>query len=226
MLPLYLDLTMRYVVIFGGGAVGERKARLFSDYSRVLVVSRSFTPKLLEMEKEGLIEIIQTDISNEADDYLKDAFIAIPATDDIGLNRSIGGRAGEMGVLVNQVDGIGDVVVPSVVRKDPITIAISTLGESPALSRYIRQKMESELTDDYAEMARLLGEMRIHLKTAIPDQRARKKILWRILLDPEVWELLGQSYEKAFKKAGEHVIRDEPDSLDAGNPQDSVHRRD
>jgi precorrin-2 dehydrogenase/sirohydrochlorin ferrochelatase len=225
-LPLYLDLTSRSVVIFGGGAVGERKARLFSDYSRVLVVSRSFTPELLQMEKEGLIEIIQTDLSKEVDNYLKDAFIVIPATDDIGLNRFIGARAAEMGVLVNQVDGIGDVVVPSIVKKDPITIAISTLGESPALSRYLRQRMESELKGNYADMGRLLGEMRIHLKTTVPDQKTRKEILWEILLDQEVWELLDQSYEKAFKKAGEHVIRDEPDSLDASNPQDSIHRRD
>jgi precorrin-2 dehydrogenase/sirohydrochlorin ferrochelatase len=142
------------------------------------------------------------------------------------LNRFIGARAAEMGVLVNQVDGIGDVVVPSIVKKDPITIAISTLGESPALSRYLRQRMESELKGNYADMGRLLGEMRIHLKTTVPDQKTRKEILWEILLDQEVWELLDQSYEKAFKKAGEHVIRDEPDSLDASNPQDSIHRRD
>ena len=172
MLPLYLDLAMRSVVIFGGGAVAERKASLFSGYSKVLVVSRSFTPKLLEMEKDGLIDIVRTDISKDVDEYLNGAFIAIPATDDIGLNRSIGKMAAEMGVLVNQVDGIGDVVVPSVVKKDPITIAISTLGESPALSRYLRQKIERELTDDYAEMSRLLGEMRTHLKATIPDQKA------------------------------------------------------
>ena len=203
-LPLFLDLRSKRVVIFGGGSVAERKARLFSGYSKVLLVSRSFTDGLKEMEDEGFVELVQREISSGAegfDDYLRGAFIVIPATDSSEVNRCLEEKAIQMGALVNRVDGVGDVVVPSIVRKDPVNIAISTLGESPAFTRYMRQKIEVDLTEAHVKMARLLGELRHQLKTTIPDQSVRRKILWEILSDEEIWRLLDESYEKAYKKA-------------------------
>jgi precorrin-2 dehydrogenase/sirohydrochlorin ferrochelatase len=209
------------VVIFGGGEVGERKTRLFSQYAKVKVVSKSFTPDLQEMGRTGVIELVQADLSNngeDAIDHLEDAFIAIPATDDAQLNRSLEERARERGILVNRVEGVGDVVVPSLIRRDPVTIAISTQGQSPALSKYLRLSLEKELDQKkYGEMARLLGQIREELKSTVPLQRSRKKMLWEIISDQEVWDLLEDSYEKAYKRAREHLRPDERDSLDAGN---------
>src|SRR5512138_1216348 len=109
LLPLFLDLGSRMVVIFGGGGVGERKAVLFSKYCQVTVVSKGFTNCLRRMEEAGdlrLVEaVIEEDLSGGIDDYLKDAFIAVPATNDINLNRRIEARAKDLGVLVNNVDG-------------------------------------------------------------------------------------------------------------------------
>lgn len=207
LLPLFLDLGSKMVVIFGGGSVGERKAVLFSKYCRVTVVSKGFTDGLLRMKKAGAIRlveaVIEEDLSEGFDDYLKDAFIAVPATSDINLNRRIEARAKDLGVLVNMVDGIGDVVVPSIIRKEPITVAIST--ESPALSKYLRLKFEKELTANYQGMARLLREIRIDLKRSVPDQRERSRRIWLILSNDEIWRLLDESYEKAYMKAREQV---------------------
>ncbi|HWQ19910.1 MAG TPA: hypothetical protein VN455_09050, partial [Methanotrichaceae archaeon] len=133
-------------------------------------------------------------------------------------------QAARQGMLVNRVDGIGDVVVPSIIRRGPVTIAISSMGTSPALSKYIRIKLERDLTDDYSAMARLLGEMRQELKATVPQQHARADILWKILSDQEVWHLLGESYEKAYMRAREHAAQDERDSLDAGDPPQGLHR--
>lgn len=207
LLPLFLDLGSKMVVIFGGGSVGERKAMLFSKYCRVTVVSKGFTDGLLRMEEAGAVRLVETvieaDLSEGFDDYLKDAFIAVPATSDINLNRRIEARAKDLGVLVNMVDGIGDVVVPSIIRKEPITVAIST--ESPALSKYLRLKFEKELTANYQGMARLLREIRIDLKRSVPDQRERSRRIWLILSNDEIWRLLDESYEKAYMKAREQV---------------------
>lgn len=207
LLPLFLDLGSKMVVIFGGGSVGERKAVLFSKYCRVTVVSKGFTDGLLRMKKAGAVRLVETVIeeglSEGFDDYLKDAFIAIPATSDIDLNRRIEARAKDLGVLVNTVDGIGDVVVPSIIRNEPITVAIST--ESPALSKYLRLKFEKELTENYQGMARLLREIRMDLKRSVPDQRERSRRIWLILSNDEIWRLLDESYEKAYMKAREQV---------------------
>lgn len=220
-LPLFIDLGSRSVVIFGGGSVGERKARLFSDFCRVIVVSKTFTQGLHEMELEGSVELIWADLSQGWDDYMNGAFIIIPATNDASLNQSIERDASRKGILVNKVDGAGDIVVPSLIRKGPIAIAIST--ESPALSKYLRLRLESELEENFEGMARLLAQIRKELKQTVPDQRTRSKMIWSILSDREIWRLLDESYEKAYMRAREQVPQDERDCLDAGDPPQGVH---
>jgi len=221
LLPLFLDLNSKRTVIFGGGSVGERKARLFSDYTQVKVVSLDFTPGLEEMRND--LELIHADLLQGFEKYLQDAFMVIPATNDSKLNQSIEIEASKRGILVNRVDGIADVVVPSLIRKDPITIAVST--ESPALSKYIRLQLERELTGNYQAMAQLLSDIRPELKHSISLQKERARIIWEILEDEAVWNLLDISYEKAYMRARSHVCLDERDSLDAGDPPQGLNRR-
>ena len=222
LLPLFLDLGQKLIVIFGGGSVGERKARLFLDYGRVRVVSKDFTSGLLELKND--LELVATDLSRGFEKYLAGAFIAIPATNDSELNRKIEREASKQGVLINKVDGVGDVVVPSIIRKGSIAIAITT--EVPGLTKYLRLRLEEDLTCNYEEMAKLLAEIRPELKRLIPHQKDRARIIWKILEDEEVWRLLEVSYEKAYMKARSHACQDERDSLDAGYASQSLHRRD
>jgi len=221
LLPLLLDLSSKLTVIFGGGSVGERKARLFSDYTQVKVVSLDFTRGLEERRND--LELIHADLLQGFEKYLRDAFIVIPATNDSKLNQSIEIEASKRGILVNRVDGIADVVVPSLIRKDPITIAVST--ESPALSKYIRLQLERELTGNYQAMAQLLSDIRPELKRSISLQKERARIIWEILEDEAVWSLLDISYEKAYMRARSHVCLDERDSLDAGDTPQGLDRR-
>ncbi len=225
-LPLLLDLSGRKVVIFGGGAVGERKARLFSEHARVTVGSLDFTPGIRRMAAAGEVELVEVDLRRGGADLLRGAFIAVPATSDLELNRRLEEMARAAGILVNRVDGVGEVIVPSVVRRGPIVVAISTFGESPALARRLRWAIEEVMDEGYGEMALLLGEMRGVLKERVADQAERRRILWEIISDREVWRLLSESYEKGYKRAGEHLPLDERDSLDAGDPPEGQYRRD
>jgi precorrin-2 dehydrogenase/sirohydrochlorin ferrochelatase len=222
LLPLFLDLEQKLIVIFGGGRVGEHKARLFLDYGRVRVVSKDFTSGLLEMKDD--LELVATDLSRGFEKFLVGAFIAIPATSDSELNKDIEREASKRGVLINKVDGVGDVVVPSIIRKGSISIAITT--QIPGLTKYLRLRLEEYLTCDYQEMAKLLAEIRPELKRTIPLQEDRARIIREILEDEEVWSLLEVSYEKAYMKARSHACQDERDSLDAGYASQSLHRRD
>lgn len=224
LLPLFLDLSQKLVVIFGGGMVGERKARLFSQYSHVKIVSREFSPGILQLAFSGRLELIREDASETYERHLSGAFIAVPATSDKELNAAIGEKARKMGVLVNSVDGPGEVVIPSIIRKKPITIAIST--KSPALTKYLRLKFERELTENYRDMAVLLGQVRDDLKRSVATQKERSGIIRAILDDEEVWRLLGVSYEKAYMRARSHAPSDERDSLDACDPSKGLDRRD
>ena len=206
-LPLMLDLAGKEIIIFGGGAVGERKARLFSDMSDVSVISRDFTLSLKKLFDEGIIKIIK--VKDLTDDdisgYIKNAFIVIPATSDTLFNEKIASIAGNSGKLVNRVDNMGDIIVPSVIRRGDIVIGISSLGDSPALSKYIRKKLEEVITPEFEQMARLQKEMRGLMKSQVKDQKKRSEILWNIINDDDVWGAFGESYEKAFKVASEHI---------------------
>jgi precorrin-2 dehydrogenase / sirohydrochlorin ferrochelatase len=226
LLPLFLDLSSRMVVIFGGGGVGERKAELFSRYGPVRVCSLDFSAELLDLaaKRRGRIEIIRCDLSEDFLDYLKGAFLAIPATSDSNLNRAIEKECRAKKILVNSVDGRGEVVVPSLLRRGSVCIAIST--ENPGLTKYLRLRLEQALSENISEMARLLSAIRIESKERIPLQKDRAAIVWRILEDREIWRLLDISYEKAYITARAHIRPDERDSLDAGDSPQSLHRRD
>ena len=208
-LPLMLDLSGKEVVIFGGGDVGERKASLFADHSKVTLISREFTPKLTDLFENKRIKLIKVkDLTeNEIRQYMRNAFIVIPATNDTLLNEKIAAVAGETGKLVNRVDDLGDIIVPSIIQRGDIVIGISTLGQSPTLSRYIRMKFEEVITPRFANMARLQNEFRGLLKSTVHDQKKRKEILWNIINDNDVWTAFDESYEKAFKVALKHIDR-------------------
>ncbi|MDO8724927.1 MAG: bifunctional precorrin-2 dehydrogenase/sirohydrochlorin ferrochelatase [Candidatus Methanoperedens sp.] len=210
-LPLMLDLAGKEVVIFGAGAVGERKATLFSDFADVTVISRDFTPALEKLFEEKKIKIFKVkDLTdNEISKHMKNAFIVIPATSDTFFNEKIDSIAEKSGKLVNRVDDMGDIIVPSVIRRGDIVIGISTLGDSPALSKYIRKKLEEVITPEFEQMARLQNEIRELLKSQVKDQKKRSEILWNIINDDDVWVAFCESYEKAFNVASEHIERKE-----------------
>jgi len=208
-LPLMLDLAGKEVVIFGAGAVGERKASLFSGFADVTVISKDFTPALEKLFEEKKIKIIKVkDLTdNDISKHMKNAFIVIPATSDTLFNENIAFIAEKSGKLVNRVDDMGDIIVPSVIRRGDIVLGISTLGKSPALSRYIRQRLEGVITPEFEQMAKLQNEMREMLKSKVKDQKKRSGILWNIINDDDVWDALGESYQKAYKVALEHIER-------------------
>ena len=210
-LPLMIDLHEKEIVIFGGGGVGERKASLFCEHAKVKVVSREFTSGLARFHKEGKIELIKVkDIGeNEIASFLNNAFIVIPATNDPVFNEKISKIAQNHEKFINRVDDIGDIIVPSVIRRGDIVIGISTGGQSPALSKYIRQKIEEIITPEFADMSRLQNEIRDKLKSMVDDQKERKDILWNIINDNDVWNAFAESYEKAYIVASKHIRQNE-----------------
>ncbi len=207
LLPLLIDMNDRKVVIFGGGQVGERKAVLFSRYAPTTVISRSFTPAIKELGRQG-VSLVNTGGELSDDEialYVRDAFLVVPTTSDLELNRKIRDIAHNNGCLVNSVDGLQDLVVPSIIERGDIILAISTGGASPAFSRYMRQKLEQVIGPQFEDMARLLGEIRPVLKKEVVSQADRSGILWAILEDKDVWNALSESYELAFDIALKHI---------------------
>jgi len=206
MIPLMLDLTGRRVLIFGGGDVGARKAAYFEHEAEVTVISRSFSPALDDLAVRRQ-EVDLLSLADEAlEDLLQGAFLAVAATSDPRLNDRIGRICAETGVLFNNAAGKpGDVTIPSVVRGRHYLVAISTRGKSPAVSRYLRMRLESEYAD-LDLMTDLQDEMRSMLKDIEPVQAKRSQILWSILQDEEIWGALASDYDRARAMAIERYL--------------------
>ncbi|MCD1296262.1 precorrin-2 oxidase [Methanocella sp. CWC-04] len=204
-IPLFIDLEGRNIIVFGGGGVGERKARLFSA-GNVRVISAHFTQGLEKMGQDGIIKLERRSIVPEdVPGIIGGAFLVIAATSDKALNDDIKNIAEKSGVMVNNATGESGIIVPSVLTRGDITIGISTGGKSPGMSRYIRETLEDVINEDHAAMVRLQDSVRESLKSMVPDQKERERLLWKILEDREIWDALSVSYDKALDMAMELI---------------------
>jgi precorrin-2 dehydrogenase / sirohydrochlorin ferrochelatase len=190
MIPLFVDCSDRRIIIFGGGDVGARKAAYFSGKAHITVVSRSFVPAFdaLKVSRQDLDLVTATGRSLAA--VLTGAFLVIAATSDPEVNNRIGRLCKATGILFNNADGdVGDVILPAVASGESYTLAVSTGGSSPAVSRYIRERLEEEFPalDD---MIALQNRLREVLKVSEPDQKKRASILSKVLHDPSIWAAL------------------------------------
>ena len=218
MTPLYHDLSGETVVVFGGGAVGSRKARGFDEATRVVVVSPEFDERLRPPEEEtaeeettapdGPIELVRAapDADAVADwiDRL-DPALAVAATDDAAVNAAVEAAALDRGILVNRTDvsggrDPGSVVVPATVEDDPVTVALSTGGTSPALAKALRERIEAEI-EGAGEMAALSGEIREELKAAGVDPEKRREAVRRVVRSRGVWKGLQKGRSNGRQEA-------------------------
>ncbi len=175
--PVLVDLKDKRCLVVGGGRVALRKIRrLLECQARVFVVAQTLVEELKNMVSQGKIAYLGTEYKTE---YLKGTFLLIGATDDEELNLRLSQEANEKGILCNIVDQPEkcNFIVPSLVTKGDLIIAISTSGKSPALARRLRQEMEKMFGEEYAFFLQILGKIRDVLKRHISSQPERQKIL-------------------------------------------------
>lgn len=216
MIPLLHDFEGETVLIFGGGSVGARKARRFAREARVVVVSPSFERPPARAAPYGGGELVRAapgpaDVSGWID--RADPALVVAATDDGDLNAAVERAARERDVLVNRADAAGDrdpgsVVVPATVRDDPVVVAMATGGASPALSRYLRERIEDDLAGAGA-MAELTADLRTELQARGVEPGRRRQAVRDVVKSDRVWKALGEG-DANPRRVAETVISDSP----------------
>jgi precorrin-2 dehydrogenase/sirohydrochlorin ferrochelatase len=157
------------------------------------------------MGADGLVRLERRAVSpGDVPGLIEGAFLVVAATGDEALNDSIIKVADATGILANSATGDSPAIVPSLIKKGDVMVAISTGGRSPALSKYIRLRLEASLGDDVERMAALQERVREELKKRTPDQKAREETLWAILDDPAVWSALSDE-DRALELALRHA---------------------
>jgi precorrin-2 dehydrogenase/sirohydrochlorin ferrochelatase len=173
--PVYIKLEHQPCLVVGGGRVAERKVeRLLKSGAEVTVVSPDLTPQLEKWAMEKKITWIARPFQT---DDAKTAFLTIAATDDETINRLVESKVRAMKRLINVVD-VPDqcnFYVPSIVERGDLMIAISTNGKSPALARYLKEKIYTWLPKDIDRDLEQLGQDREEQKKSTPDIELRKQ---------------------------------------------------
>ncbi len=193
MIPLYHDFTDETVLVFGGGAVGARKARRFAREADVLVVSPDFPA-----DDYGTAERVRaTPSAEDVPGWFDrtDPALAVAATNDSEVNESIETTARTRNVLVNRADrsgsrDVGSVVVPATVEDGDVTVAVSTGGRSPALSKTLRERIETDI-EGADELAELTAEIRQSLKDRGVEPEPRRRAVRAVVRSAAVWKDLG-----------------------------------
>jgi precorrin-2 dehydrogenase/sirohydrochlorin ferrochelatase len=140
--PVNLNIKDKLCVVIGGGRVAERKVKNLLRYEgRVRVVSPGLTTRLLEWVNQGKMDYTPSEYRSS---HLKGAFLVYAATSDRKVNAAIARDAAKRRLLVNVADSATEstFILPAVVRKRGISIAVSTNGLSPAKSVRIRDRIE------------------------------------------------------------------------------------
>lgn len=180
--PVFLDLTGRQVVVVGGGAVAtERAAKLAVHGARVRLVSPDASPVLAEMVADGRIAEHRARAYAHGD--LDGAVLVVAATSDAGVNRMVRDDARAAGAEVNVADDPAGstAVIPALMRQGDLTVAVTTGGASPVVSRRIRDDLRERFGPGWSGLIALLAETRDELITAQPIIAERRAAVEALL---------------------------------------------
>jgi len=208
--PIYLDIKNRNCIVVGGGSVGTRKVlTLLACGANVTVISTAATEKLHQLSNSGVINLKEKPFQITD---LDDRFLVIGATDNQELNFQIHAEAERRGLLCNIADRpkACNFILPSIVKRGDLIIAISTSGKSPAFAKKLRKQLEMEFGDEYAEFLDLMGAIRKKLLNQDHEPEAHKHLFEQLIErdlikmlkdgDPDrinslLLEVLGEGYE-------------------------------
>ena len=199
LLPIFLNIKDKKCVVVGGGEVAFRKATLLLRAGADLhIVALSLSDELRKL----CVAHDSTMTAREFDESdLSDAILVVAATDDLITNERVSVIASKLNIPVNVVDQphLCSFIMPSIVDRSPIVVAISSGGTSPILTRKLKELNESMIPGRIDKLAELLGSFRGRVKSEIGDFSERVRF-WESVLDSEIPELVysGQDDEARF----------------------------
>lgn len=203
--PVFLSLVERLVVVKGGGPVAERRvAGLLRCGARVRLVASELTPELAQRVRDGEIE-------HRARPYrtgdLEGAVLALAEPGEPASDASFFAEAGRRGIFANVEDDLEhcSFIMPALVRRGDLVVAISTSGRAPALAVRLRERLERELGPEYGALLELAGGLRAPLARTVPEFEERRR-RWYELVDSEVLVLLREGKAGEARERAEQIM--------------------
>jgi uroporphyrin-III C-methyltransferase / precorrin-2 dehydrogenase / sirohydrochlorin ferrochelatase len=209
--PIFVKLQDRPCLVVGGGPVAARKTQqLLAAGAKVSVVAPEIEPSLKALKQSEKIRHIKQEYDEQS---LQGMELVIAATDDSKLNNGVAEQAKKKNILVNVVDNprSGTFIMPSVIDRSPVIVAVSTGGASPVLARLLRARLETLIPSSYGKLAALISRFRDKVKQQYPKIQQRRRF-WEHILQGPVAEMLYAGQEKsALKLLEKQLEQDMPD---------------
>jgi precorrin-2 dehydrogenase/sirohydrochlorin ferrochelatase len=180
--PIFLKLEGHKVLIVGGGLIAEQKIEaVLRSATDVTIISSQVTPRIRLWAHQGRLKYVALPFQPG---MTRGYFLVISCTDCEETNRAVYQEARESGALANAVDDPGycDFYAPAVVSRGEFQIAISTGGNSPALSQHVRKQLEQDFGPEYEPWTAWLGRMRDLMRNVLPRTERRKELLMLLAL--------------------------------------------
>ena len=214
-LPLYINTTGKKCLIIGGGKVASRKIiPILKANMHVTIVSPDIHKDILEFVKNRKNFDYQKKEFVEND--IKDQFLVVAATDNKEVNALAAKLAKDKNILINMAENssIGNTLIPSVVDRDPIKIAISSGAASPILTRLVKTKLESVIPYSFSKLALIMMEYRSKVKKTFSKIIERRNF-WESFLDGPISEMVLSGHIDKARKALDDSLREkrEPNQI-------------
>ncbi|GAB6043959.1 siroheme synthase CysG [Endothiovibrio diazotrophicus] len=206
--PIFLNIKERPCLVVGGGEVAARKVTmLLKADARVSVVAPELSDSLRTMVEKG--RGVSHRVGTFAESDLEGMTLVIAATDDAAVNRQVSASAKARNLPVNVVDqpDLCTFIVPSMIDRSPVQIAIGTGGASPVLARQLRSRLEAAIPSAYGRLAAMAESFRERVKARFQSEERRK--FWERVLE-------GPIAEKVFAGRDDEARKDIEEAIAAG----------
>ncbi|MEO2267713.1 siroheme synthase CysG [Pseudoalteromonas sp. YIC-656] len=208
-LPIFTKLDNKPVLIVGGGDVALRKASaVLKARAKLTLVAPSFCEQLQTLQQQGAVTLVEAPFS---DNHVEGFMLVIAATDNDEVNAQVHQAAEQRNIFVNVVDDQPkcSFIFPSIVDRNPVTIAISSAGTAPVLARRLREKLETLIPHHIGPLADLVGRFRSQVKSRFAHFADRRQFWERVFDSNVVSEVQKGNEDEAYQQL-QQMLTDTP----------------
>lgn len=208
-LPIFCRLDNKPVLLVGGGEVAERKARLLLDAgAHLTVVAPELDPELAELAANGSIEWLAGEFVPE---QLAGKWLVVAATDRREVNALVYQSANQARIFANVVDDPkrSSFIMPSIIDRSPLMVAISSGGKAPVLARLLREKLEALLPQHLGAVATFAGSLRERVKARFATMGERRRFWERLLGADRLGQALARGDSASAHQLADSLFADE-----------------
>ncbi|EMH4110704.1 siroheme synthase CysG [Serratia ureilytica] len=210
-LPIFCQLQHKACLLVGGGEIAERKARLLLDAGAALTVNAlAFSPQFHQWAAEGLLTLAEGEFSPA---LLTEKWLVIAATDRLEVNALVYQCANQQRVFCNVVDDPkrASFIMPSIIDRSPIMVAVSSGGKAPVLARLLREKLEAMLPQHLGKLAQLGGSLRQRVKQRFSSLGARRRFWERLFAHDRLAQSLANDDATLAERQLEQLFSEQPE---------------